>query len=207
MKIVAINGSPRKGGNTSQALGIIKDVFEKSGIEFEEINIGAKLIHGCIACNYCATSTDGCVFKEDEVNSIAQKIAAADGFILASPTYYGGIAGTMKSFLDRLFYSASDLFRHKAAASVAIVRRSGGEDVFHQLSNYLHLAEVLTPPTQYWAVVHGRKKAEMDGDLEGVQTLRRLAEGMVWVLRLLEAGKDKVPPPPTEERIFTSFIR
>ncbi len=206
MKVIAINGSPRKGGNTESAIKIMADELAKRGIETETVNIGAKAVHGCIACNYCAEH-GLCVFKDDDVNETAGKISEADGFILACPTYYAGIPGTMKSFLDRLFYSAGDKFRHKAACAAVVVRRSGGVDVFHQLNNYLDLAETLRPPSQYWVVGHGCDKAELDADPEGVQTLKRSARGLAWVMELLKSGKDKVEAPESEERIFTNFVR
>lgn len=103
MKVIAINGSPRKEGNTETILNIIKEEFSKENIEMEIINIGADNIHGCISCWYCMEKQE-CIFKDDKVNETVKKIIEADGFILAAPTYYGGIPGTMKSFLDRLFF-------------------------------------------------------------------------------------------------------
>jgi len=206
MKIIAINGSPRKGGNTEIALNTMAEELKKRGIETEFVNVGGQAVRGCVACNYC-WEHGKCVFGKDPVNETAEKIAQADGFIIASPTYYAGISGTMKCFLDRLFYSASGKFRHKAACALAVVRRSGGVDVFHQLNSYLHLAEVITPPTQYWVVAHGCEKGELNGDAEGLQTIRRAARGLAWVLELLENGKGKVDAPEGEGRIFMNFIR
>lgn len=210
MKVIAINGSPRPDGNTALALGWMTDELEQKGIETETVQIGRQTIHGCIACNFCSTSEGNlCVFKNDIGNEIIQKMRLADGFILGCPTYYGGIPGTMKSFLDRAFYSSSNAgcFRLKVATSLAVERRAGGVDVLHQLNNYLNLAQVVVPPSQYWTAVYGRTQGEVKQDGEGEQTLRKNARAMAWLLQLMEAGRDKVPLPEDEERVVTNFIR
>lgn len=208
MKVIALNGSPRKDGNTAAALKIMAEELKKEGIETETVNVGHLAIHGCTACGYCAGSENNeCIFKDDPVNETAAKIREADGFILASPTYYAGIAGTMKSFLDRLFYSSSRHFKYKAAAAVTAVRRTGGIGTLHQLKNYLDLAQTVTPPSQYWTVVYGRAEGEMEQDGEGMQTIRRNARAMAWLIKVIAEGKKTVPLPPDEKRVFTHFIR
>ena len=206
--MIAINGSPRKDGNTATALGIMKDEFEKEGIDVEIVHIGSELIHGCVGCGKCRISENNlCVFTDDSVNETALKMRKADGIILASPTYYAGIAGTMKSFLDRLFFTSSGHFKYKVGTSVTAVRRAGGVDVVHQLNNYLNLAEVIIPPSQYWMVGYGREKGEVLQDGEGVQTIRKNARSMAWLMKTVEAGKEKVPYPKEEQRVMTNFIR
>lgn len=208
MKVIAINGSPRVNGNTTLALKVMTDELERQGIETETIQIGNRSIHGCIACGHCAKSEDNrCIFAEDCVNDVAQKMREADGFILGCPTYYAGIPGTMKSFLDRVFYSSTRYFRLKVATSAAVVRRAGGVDVVHQLNNYLNLAQTVIPPSQYWTIAYGRDKGEAEGDAEGMQTLLKNARSMAWLLKLIEAGKDTVPLPENEQRVMTNFIR
>ena len=208
MKVIAINGSPRANGNTAIALKTMTDELERQGIETETIQVGKQTIHGCIACGHCFKSEGNrCVFTDDCVNETAQKMREADGFILGCPTYYAGIPGTMKSFLDRVFYTSSRYFRLKVATSCAVVRRAGGVDVVHQLNNYLNLAQVVIPPSQYWMIGYGRDKGEVEGDGEGMQTLVKNARCMAWLLKLIEAGKDTVPLPEDEKRIMTNFIR
>lgn len=208
MKVIAINGSPRVNGNTTLALKTMTDELERLGIETETIQIGKESIHGCIACGHCAKSEGNrCVFTDDCVNEVSQKMREADGFILGCPTYYAGIPGTMKSFLDRVFYAGTRYFRLKVATSCAVVRRAGGVDVVHQLNNYLNLAQVVIPPSQYWTIAYGRDKGEVAGDGEGMQTLLKNARSMAWLLKLIEAGKDTIPLPENEQRVVTNFIR
>ncbi len=208
MKVIAINGSPNKDGNTAQALKVMGEELKKQDIDIEIIQVGHLNIHGCISCGYCWTSENNrCVFKEDIVNEVAAKLREADGFILASPTYYAGIAGTMKAFLDRVFFTSSEYFKYKVATSISVVRRAGGVDVVHQLNNYLNLAETILPPSQYWTVAYGMEKGEVLQDGEGMQTLRKNARAMAWLLKVVDAGKGTIPVPVEEEHVMTNFIR
>jgi len=208
MKVIAINGSPQKDGNTGTALAVMAEELIKEGIEVEVIHVGNEKLHGCIACRHCGKSEGNrCVFTDDIVNEISEKMRQADGFILGSPTYYAGIAGAMKCFLDRVFFSSSVHFKYKVATAIAVVRRSGGVDVLHQLNNYLHLAEVIIPPSQYWNVAYGLRKGEILQDEEGTQTLQKNARAMAWLIKMREATKDTIPYPQAEPRKMTNFIR
>lgn len=209
MKVVAFNGSPKKEGNTYLAIRMVADELEKEGIEVEIVHVGNKVIRGCLACNACARNkNEKCIIDNDEVNEWIQKMKAADGIILGSPVHYSGIAGTMKSFLDRAFYVAgSGILRHKVGASVVADRRSGGVPTFNQLNNFINYAEMLMPSTNYWNVIHGTAPGEVAEDEEGRQIMRVLGKNMAWLMKLVENGKESVKEPERENKIFTSFIR
>ncbi|MDR0685830.1 MAG: flavodoxin family protein [Spirochaetaceae bacterium] len=204
MKVVAFNGSPHAEGASYKGIVTVTSELEKEGIASEILHIGDKNIQGCAACQSCYR-TGHCKF-DDIVNQCAEKLKEADGIILASPVYYGGIAGNFKCFLDRLFYSGPKLTR-KAGAVVATVRRTGGIGVFHQLSNYLTLAGVIITPTVYWNVLHGNNANEAGEDAEGLYTLRTVGRNMAWLLKTLELGSKNIPLPQEEPRIRTNFIR
>jgi multimeric flavodoxin WrbA len=207
MKVIAINGSPRPKGNTAIALNKMLDVLQGAGIETEMIHVGNQQLHGCIGCGHCTKSEGNrCVFKDDCLNDTAQKMRDADGFILGSPTYYSGIAGTMKCFLDRVFYTSSSYFHYKVGATAAVTRRAGATDVYHQLLNYLTLAEMVVAPTFYWSGVYGRAAGEVTQDGEGIQTLEVAAQNMVWLIKMIKESKVPVPAAPAE-RQWTHFVR
>ena len=196
MKVIAINGSPRADGNTAMALKAMTDELERQGIETELIQVGRQEIRGCTFCGHCFTSEGNkCVFKKDCVNDVAQKMRDAEGFILGAPTYYGGIPGPMKSFLDRALFTSSSYFRGKVATSVVAVRRAGGVDVLHQLNNFLHLAQVVIPPSQYWNLAFGMDKGEIAGDGEGMQTILKNARAMAWAAQAHRRGKGYAAVP------------
>lgn len=208
MKVIGINGSPNNNGNTAHALKLMADELKREGIDAEIIHVGHLLIHGCTGCGYCFGSEQNqCIFCTDIVNETALKMREADGIILGSPTYYAGIAGSMKSFLDRVFFTSSRYFRYKVGTSISVVRRAGGVDTVHQLNNYFNLAEIITVPSQYWTIAYGRDEGEILHDGEGIQTLQKNAKAMAWLLKVIDAGKKNIPLPPESKRIMTNFIR
>ncbi len=211
MKVIAINGSPKKDGNTYHALTMVGNELIANGIDFEIIHVGHKLIHGCTACGKCAVNKDEeCSIKTDDINKWIKQLKTADGLILGSPVYYSGIAGTMKCFLDRVFYvsgSNGNLFRHKVGASVVALRRTGGSSTFDCLNHYLSITEMIIATASYWNVIHGRTVGEVTQDLEGSQTMRILGKNMAWLLKMKEATKDLVEEPAAEQKVATNFIR
>ncbi|MBN7573638.1 flavodoxin family protein [Clostridium sp. 2-1] len=211
MKVVAFNGSPKKNGNTYEAIKAVAEELKKENIDVEIVHVGNKVIRGCMACGGCARNmNEKCVMQNDEVNDWIQKMKEADGIILGSPVHYSAIAGTMKSFLDRAFYVTSvnnGMLRHKVGASVVAVRRSGGVPTFTQLNNYLNYSEMLMPTSNYWNVVHGTAPGEAVQDEEGMQIMRVLGKNMAWLLKLADSGKANVEESEAEEKVFTNFIR
>jgi multimeric flavodoxin WrbA len=211
MKVIAINGSPNAKGNTYYSLEQVGEALTTEGIEFETIHIGNKIIRGCLACGGCGKNqNERCVIANDELNDCIQKLKEADGILLGSPVHFSGIAGTMKSFLDRAFYVTSvngGLLRHKVGASVVAVRRSGGVATFDALNHYINYAEMIMPASNYWNVIHGTAPAEVKDDDEGQQILRVLGKNMAWLMKTLAAGKTQVPAIPKEDKVFTNFIR
>lgn len=208
MKVIAFNGSPHIDGTVAKGISVMAEELAKEGIETETIHVGSKAIHGCMACMKCWKLGKGCAVHETAVLSEAhEKILAADGIILGSPVYYGGIAGTLKSFLDRLFFPGPNM-SYKVGATVVSLRRSGGIAVFHQLNNYFNLSQMIITPGIYWDVIHGNTAEETDRDLEGAQILERQAGNMAWLLKTLAAGsREAPPPPPLPERVRTNFVR
>jgi multimeric flavodoxin WrbA len=211
MKVIAINGSPKQEGNTYHALSGVGRQLQEQGIEFEIIHIGNKAIRGCMACGTCAKNQDEkCSINTDPVNDWIQQIKDADGIILGSPVYYAGIAGTMKSFLDRAFFVAGcngGLFRQKVAASVVAVRRTGGSSTFDNLNHYLTYSEMILATSNYWNITHGRAPGEVLQDGEGVQIMEVLGRNMAWLLKMREATKATIPAPEAVSKVMTNFIR
>ncbi len=210
MKVLALNGSPNKEGNTWHAIKMVTAELEKENIETEIIHVGNKIIRGCTACSQCARNkNEQCVLPGDEVNDWIQKMKQADGIIFGSPVHYAAMAGTMKSFMDRAFYVAgvnNGLLRHKVGAAVVAVRRSGGLPTFDQLNNFIHYSEMLIPTSNYWNVIHGTRPGEVIQDEEGVQIMRVLGKNMAWLLKLIEYGRGTVVEPEREAKQFMSFI-
>jgi multimeric flavodoxin WrbA len=211
MKVVAFKGSPHHSGVIAAGFDVIKAELAAADIAMEIVHVGARPLRGCVNCNGCQKpEAAGCVLHDEGpqagfVNECRRKVEEADGVILGSPVYYGGIAGTYKCFLDRLFFQGTRL-DYKPAAAVASLRRTGGIATFHQLCNYLNLAGALIVPTCYWNVIHGNTPDELAEDKEAVSIMKVIGKNMVWLLRTLEAGKKTVPYPKHEKRDWTNFI-
>ncbi len=205
MKVLIIGGSPRKGGNTSIALGEMEKIFVQEGIECETLQIGGKDIRGCMACGSCA-DLGRCVF-DDIVNEAAQKFEQADGLVIASPVYYASANGTLISFLDRLFYSSGFDKTMKVGASVVCARRGGCTATFDELNKYFTITGMPVASSQYWNDIHGREKGDAEKDDEGKQTMRALARNMAFLIKSIALGKEKYGLPEKEDWTPTHFIR
>jgi len=212
MKVITINGSPKDNGNTAQALQILLGEVQKKGIDTELVTIGNKMIRGCIGCGKCREVRNGtCLaFPNDAVNEWMPKLTAADAIVLGSPTYFAGINGTMKSFLDRVFYVAhasGGLFRLKFGTAIVVLRRGGGTAAFDELNKYFQISEMTVASSCYWGAIHGRIPGELHQDIEGLRTLRVQGRNLAYLLQLAEHGKGHIPLPEKEEPVSTNFVR
>ena len=205
MKVLIINGSPRKDGNSCVAVAEVEKILHDNGIETETLQIGGEVIRGCVACGYCF-SHGKCAFN-DLVNEVAEKFEQADGLIVASPVYYASANGTLISFLDRLFYSSHFDKTMKVGASIAVCRRGGASATFDELNKYFTISGMPVVSSQYWNRVHGRAKGEAAADGEGLQTMRTLARNVAFLIKSIALGKEKIGLPEKEEKIMTSFIK
>lgn len=202
MKVLLINGSPHKQGNTFIALSEVAAALQAEGVETEIVSIGTKAVQGCIACGRCR-ELGRCVFQDELYNTIREKLPAVDGLVIGSPVYYAGPNGSLCALLDRLFYSAGRLLQYKPGAAVAVCRRGGASVTFDRLNKYFTITNMPVVPSQYWNSVHGRTPGEAAEDAEGLQTMRTLGCNMAWMLRSLSAQ----PHPEAEPKVMTSFIR
>lgn len=204
MKVIAFNGSPNKDGGVAAGISAMKGELEKEGIEVEVVHLGNKIIRGCLDCRKCI-ELRRCAIDGDPVNEYLDKLKTADGIILGSPVHYGGVAGTFKCFLDRLFFIGPPL-KFKVGAVVVSVRRTGGIAAFHQLNNYLNLAQVIITPGVYWDVIHGRNVDELSTDEEGLQIMEIQGRNMAWLLKTLGGLNRETDFPHGVKRKRTNFI-
>ncbi len=188
MKAIAVNGSPRKSGNTFIMLKTVLNELEKRGIEAEIIQAGGRDIHGCTACGACrGSAVPRCAFDDDIINESVEKIAQADALILGSPVYFGGITAQMKAFIDRVGYVTRPhkLLRGKVCASVAVARRNGALTAFNSMNNLFTISEGIIVGSSYWNQGVGREKGDVENDAEGLQTMVTLGQNIADVLEKL----------------------
>ena len=205
MKVLLINGSPNEHGCTYTALSETAETLQKHGIDTEILYLGKKPVAGCIACGKCR-ETGKCVF-DDKVNEVIDKLDSIDAIVVGSPVYYAGPSGQLTAFLDRLFYSGGGRMAGKLGASVVSCRRGGASAAFGRLNKYFTISSMPVVSSQYWNQVHGFMPEDVRKDGEGLQTMRTLGENMAWLLKCIEAGREKgISLPEYEERIATHFI-
>jgi multimeric flavodoxin WrbA len=189
MKVVAFNGSPRPEGNTHRLIRIVFEELGKAGIETEEIQLGGRFIHGCIACYKCFEQKDRCCAVTDDLaNDCIEKMDTADGILLASPTYFSDVTPEIKALMDRAGLVAranGNMLRRKAGAAVVAVRRGGAIHAFDTMNHFFLIGEMVVPGSTYWNMGIGRNIGEVEGDEEGVRTMRALGENMAWLLHKL----------------------
>ena len=204
MKVLLVNGSPHRHGCTDMALQETAKELEKQGIHTEIFWVGAKPISGCMGCGACKKGLGKCVV-EDTVNQFTALAAQADGFIFGSPVHYAAISGAMTSFMDRAFYSGGQHLAGKPAAAVVSCRRGGASAAFDQMNKYFTISSMPVVSSQYWNAVHGDKPEEVLADLEGMQTLRLMADNMAWLLNCRQTSG--LAPYERETRVKTNFYK
>ena len=198
MKVLLINGSPRKEGNTATALAEVAKQLAKEGIESEVVWIGNKPIRGCAACGRCAANGLGrCVFDDDVCNRISEKFADVNALIIGSPVYYGQPNGALLSVIQRAFYSNGANISGKPAASIAVCRRGGATAAFESMNMPFQMMNMPVVTSHYWNIVYGRTPGEAAMDKEGMQTMQTLARNMAWLLK--STNGEKAPGRPTDE--------
>ena len=189
MKVVAFNGSARRGGNTAQLVQVVFQALQQEGIETELVELAGTHPHGCTACRQCFARKDRrCAVTGDPMNEWIAKMEAADGIILASPTYFADVTSELKALIDRAGFVAKangDMYRRKVGAAVVAVRRAGAIHTFDSINHFFFLGQLIVPGSSYWNIGVGREAGEVQEDAEGLRTMRVLGENMAWLLKKL----------------------
>ncbi len=186
MKVVAFNGSARKDGNTSMLINYVFEELEKEGIETEQVQLAGEHPHGCIACYKCFKNKNRrCAVASDCINECIEKMLAADGIILASPTYFANLSTEIKALIDRSGMTSRancDMLQKKVGAAVVAQRRGGAVHVFDSINHFFTIGQMIIVGSSYWNFANGRDKGEVADDTEGVETMRTLGRNMAWLL-------------------------
>ncbi len=191
MKVVAFNGSARKDGNTAILVQRVFAGLEAEGIETEMVQLAGRTIRGCTACGQChKNKNQRCAIDNDVANECIAKMLAADGIILASPTYFADVTTEMKALIDRAGYVAranDDMLKRKVGAAVVAVRRAGSIHAFDTMNHFFLIGQMIIPGSSYWNLGIGRAKGEVEQDEEGLKTMQTLAQNMAWLLKKTSA--------------------
>ncbi|TDN99814.1 flavodoxin family protein [Sunxiuqinia elliptica] len=191
MKVLAINGSPRKNGNTKLVIERVFHPLQEAGIETEFFQLGGKPVHGCTACGKCRQVKDGrCHIKNDTINLAIEKMLEADAIILGSPVYFADVSTEMKALIDVAGYVTrgnGHLLKRKIGAGVLAVRRGGQLHAFETLNNFFLISQMIVPGSSYWNFAIGGPEGAVLLDEEGMQIMQTLGENMAWLLKKINA--------------------
>jgi len=197
MNVVAINGSPRKNGNTHTLLSKVLEPLAEAGWQTELVQLGGKNIHGCRSCYKCMEKKDlRCVFEDDVFNGVMEKMVAADAVILGSPTYFTDVSAELKALIDRsgfVAYANGHAFRGKIGAAVVAVRRGGGTHVYDTINHMYLMSGMLVPGSTYWNLGFGLGEGEVLGDAEGLANMRHLGEMIAWLGQAVKPAMHAYP--------------
>lgn len=188
MKVLAINGSSRKDGNTEDMLNLVLKELEKQGYETEHIQLAGQTIHPCRACFACSGKKN-CVFGDDSFQELYRKMTEADGILLGSPTYSADVSSTLKAVIERASVVSDTnpgMFRHKVCGTVAVARRGGAMNVIDTLNHFFLNKETYLIGSTYWNIAYGRLPGEALNDEEGVANMKNLGQNMAWLLEKIK---------------------
>jgi multimeric flavodoxin WrbA len=191
MKVLAVNGSARKDGNTAILITTLLAELAAEGIETEHVQLAGKNLHGCLACYKCFETKDRrCIQKQDMVNELIERMLAADGIVLGSPTYFADVTTNIKSLIDRAGMTSianGRMFARKVGVAVVAARRGGAIHTFDSINHFFFINEMIVPGSIYWNMGYGRNIGEVNGDEEGLRTMSTLGKNMAWLLKKIHA--------------------
>ncbi|MGQ9615489.1 MAG: flavodoxin family protein [Spirochaetota bacterium] len=188
-KVLAICGSPRLNGNTQTLLETACSILNSRGIKTELILLANHNIKPCIGCARCKELKDKtCAIKDDDFHLILQKMLEADGIIVGSPVYFGSATSQTTSLLHRAGYVSRNnghIFKGKIGAPVVVGRRAGHNFTYAQLLFFFIVNNMIVPGSTYWNIAFGRQKGDVNGDEEGMETIRNFAVNMANLLNFV----------------------
>lgn len=194
MKVLAINSSARKDGNTAILVNTVFEELNKEGIETEMVQLSGRMIEPCKACWACGGKKN-CVHKKDLFQEIFEKAAQADGIILASPVYTANISANMQAFLERAgvvtdMNRDANLFHHKVGAALTAARRGGALNALDAMNHFFMLQQMFVVGSSYWPISYGQIPGDVLNDEEGLNTMKALGRNMAYLLKALEERRD-----------------
>ncbi len=187
MKALGISGSPRPGGNTDTMVQLALDVLAGEGIETEFLSLADRPIKPCTGCAACKELEEiRCAQDDPAFEGMIERFMEADGILVGSPVYFGSATPQTMALLDRVGYVAranDNFLRRKVGAAITVARRAGQNFTFAQLNYFFLISEMIVPGSTYWNVAIGKQKGDVNGDQEGLDTIRRLGENMAWLMK------------------------
>jgi multimeric flavodoxin WrbA len=187
IKAIAISGSPRKDGNTEILLKRVSGALEKAGIETEFVSLAGRTIKSCRACGVCRTLGNAtCAITGDDFNGIFKSICKSDIIITGTPVHFGSATPDIMALLDRAGYVSrgnGNLLSRKIGGPITVARRAGQNFTYAQLLYWYMINDMIVPGSTYWNIAFAREIGEVENDKEGIGTIDRFAENLIWLAK------------------------
>ena len=187
MKVLAINGSPRKNGNTRILLDEAAKEIEKAGIEVETLSIADYNIRPCTGCERCFKKAWDCPIKDD-ATKVLRKMVAADGLLIGSPVYCGGATAQLKALFDRSVIPYKDSeFKDKVGGALTVggARNGGQELTLMQINTYFLMFDMVVASAEngfYGGMATGNDRGDVKKDKEGLDKARGVGRRIAHLL-------------------------
>ena len=156
------------------------------------MQLAHKRFTGCTACRKCGESLDNrCSgLKDDGLNACIEKMLAADGILIGSPTYYANCTAVTQALMERAGYATrlnGNPLARKVGAAVVAARRGGAIHAFDSINHWFQINEMIVVGSSYWNIGMGREIGDVEQDAEGMETMTNLGRTMAWALGKLTA--------------------
>lgn len=186
-KVLLLNASPRKDGNTVKIAAECAKSIEKQGVETETVTLRGMKIQSCIACGKCEGI--GICALNDGLNDIINKIRESEGFIVCTPVYFGTARGDLMAALQRIGYvsmNSDNFLSWKVGGPIAVARRGGQTSTIQELLMFYLINDMIVPGSTYWNMVFGLEKGEALKDEEGIKTIQRFGENVANLIKKID---------------------
>ncbi len=193
MKVLAINGSARKNGNTDILINRILEKLNDAGIESESVQFADNIVAPCKACFACG-GEENCIHQRDIFHDLFEKMKGADGIILGSPVYSANVSANMQAFLERAAVVCDmnpGLLTHKVGACVVSGRRGGALNTVDTMNHFFLNHEMFIVGSTYWNMAYGQMPGDVLKDQEALSNMDNLAENMIWLLKKIKQEEQK----------------
>lgn len=188
MKVVAVNGSPRKNGNTHDLLEAAAEELRSRGIEVEHVSLAEHEVKPCTGCERCYKKAWDCPVEDDGI-PVLRKMASADGLLVASPVYFGGVTAQLKALIDRsvMVYTNTE-FKDKVAGGLTVGggKHGGQELAVWQIATFCVTHDMIYVNPEGGvggAMATGNDRGEVASDKDGLESATRLGKRMAEVLK------------------------
>lgn len=194
MKVLGINSSARKDGNTAILMNKIFEVLHKEGIETELVQLSGQVIEPCKACWACG-GQGNCVHGKDCFQEIFGEMKEADGILLGSPVYSANVSANMQALLERAAVVGDmnpGLFTHKVGAAVAAARRGGALQAIDTMNHFFLNHEMFVAGSTYWNMGYGQMPGDVKKDHEAFENMENLGQNISYLLKALKEWLGKL---------------